>query len=219
MQSWNLIPERSRGQLLLPLLLLFGSFCVLNASHCYVTWDDDDDDGCGDDDDFDDDDFCDDDDDFTASNHLNPRPADYRLHDYRLVSTLESGRHPVAGLLEIQNVSLYALLGPGEYTDPDLQLFSDQILVANQDLLGLPQGSGALVFREVRHFDTFFEIVYQQILPGDSGGLIAREDAELHLLFDLMGNLRQIRNATFIVTAGDGMEWETDLPRSEAENR
>lgn len=65
-------------------------------------------------------------------------------------------------LFDLGGVALGDLLGPGPHSPEVLGRITDQLLVANRDLLGLPLGSGVLVRRRVKVDDTNIGVIYDQ---------------------------------------------------------
>ena len=180
---------------------------VLGGSSCHSDYDDDDDDDflCDDDsrfddddDDFDDDDDgglnCDDDDDdddddvFYGASHGVRGDDSFLLEDFELN---ESPGGTARQLTGIENVSIFGLMGPGEYGDRDFERFTAEVMRANQDVLGIQADGDSLKFREVQFFESAIVVTWQELEDSEPvpGGLVT-------FTFDLLGNLREIDHRT-----------------------
>ncbi len=174
---------------------------LLGGSTCSHRYDDDDDDDsyCDDDDSFDDDDVsnCDDDDDDGWGYATAPTgPPRFELLDYRLEGSTEPDAHPVRRVLEIRGLSLFGILGPGEYGTAELKTVTRNVLDANPQLLGLPEEAGTLRFQSVQFGNRLIVVQYVQESPVVDGA-----DAGVTFLFDQFGNLFQIENTTVVPAA------------------
>ena len=179
---------------------------VLTGGGCYVSscddddddWDDDDFDDDGDDDDdcWDDDDSDDDDDDDAGGSSLDATAeasVDWQLRDYRLIPEEEPGAHPVRSLVSIRGFSLTSKLGPGIYGDPELQHFTSEVLRANEELIGLPDGPGRLRFDAIEHPASFMLVTYvQELVDLERDVATVVPGAALTFVFDLHGRLIEI---------------------------
>ncbi len=127
-----------------------------------------------------------------------PAGSTARLTNYVLELESRPGRHPVARVRDIVGLAVGAetsslakhpltLMGA-----EDFRLFSADVLAANDDLLGLPEGAGELRPRSVHFLDQLVAVVFEQ-LPGD-----AASEAQVIFAFDLLGRLLLIENRTIL---------------------
>ncbi len=221
---FELVAQRGLTRLILGSLLLGGLTVVLGGGCSYRNnCDDDDDVGISDDDDDDDDDRCDDDDDddviiVTSSTLGNAAgdPESYVLRDYRIEPSQGEGAHPVRRVADIRGVSLFGILGPGEYGDVEIQSFTERLLQSNDPLLRLPPEAGSLRFEGIRVSSDSMVVSYQQWWPGHEE---RAEGAMVLFVFDRFGQLRQIENTMQLAVvehqAKDEGQQEVpgDLPR------
>ncbi len=167
--------------------------------------------GCdGDDDDFfdddddgfdDDDDDCDDDDDgffAAAGDRRHGQPVDWTLREFQQIESHDPDAAPIAGLIAIKGFSLSSKLGPGVFGDPQIRLFTQQLLDKNPSLFALPDGVGALRFDTIQHEQHFILARWVQERPGDDGVARIVPGAVVTFVLDLHGKLVEVQNLTKI---------------------
>lgn len=133
---------------------LSGSSCTVCSSNRY---DDDDDDyrsssSCSNDDDDDDDGL--------------PSPGfdgeSFRLSGFQVEASEDPLAHPYRRLTDIYGMSLNALWGLKLFGDEDLQIFTEHLLIANEDLIGAPTGLASLRFASVVLLDEGYVVTWLQ---------------------------------------------------------
>ena len=180
---------------------LGGASCSVSTG-CDDDYYDDDDDGWFDDDDDgwdDDDDDCDDDDDGSSSAAGAGRAkgaVDWTLRDYQQIEAQEPDAAPIAGLIAIKGFSLSRQLGPGVFGDPQIRLFTEQVLSGNPQLFALPPEAGTLRFDAIDHEEHFILVRYAQERIGGDGVAQLRPGATLTFVLDLHGKLVEVQNQT-----------------------
>ncbi len=180
-----------------------GASCTVRGG-CDDDYYDDDDDGWFDDDDDgwdDDDDDCDDDDDgFSSSAGAGgaPRAVDWTLRDYQQIDAQGPDAAPIAGLIAIKGFSLSSKLGPGVFGDPQIRLFTQQVVDGNPQLFALPPEAGTLRFDTIDHEEHFILVRWVQEQLGGDGVAQRRPGATLTFVLDLRGKLVEVQNLTKI---------------------
>ena len=112
-----------------------------------------------------------------------------------LVEGDEEGFHPIRSLIQIEGISVWGLLGPGEYGVTEFRFVTSSLLEANQPVLGLPEDAGYLAFSDLQFNDAGITVTWQQQLDFQGarrrvpGGVVV-------FVFDPLGKLRQIHNYT-----------------------
>ena len=181
---------------LLASLLLF-TVPTLFSGGCY--WHDcDDDDAHHDDDDHG---YCDDDDDHGHAVTLAPPAAKqdpYRLIGFEVRGSDVANAHPIAALVGIEGVNLFHSEGPESYERADFEMFTSLVILVNKQLIGLPESAGILAFEDVRFHDEGIDVRYRQEVQQGDGSYAPVTDSELLFRFDLLGNLFEIRNRTWL---------------------
>ena len=186
-------------------LLLQSLVCVslcglLGSSSCYYRVDDDDD-YC-DDDDFDDDDSGDDDDESCNDDdgfHLSKGQdrGSYRLEVFDVEPAVELGAHPVALVHGVSELSIFDLFGPGEYGAEDFHSFADRVLLANDDLLGLPASAGRRAYSGTLFTGNAIVVGYvQEVRDQDGWSPIPGKGSKV--VFDELGELVSIENDVLV---------------------
>lgn len=172
---------------------LSGSSCTVCSTNRY---DDDDDDydnsnGCGHDDDDDDDGL--------------PSPGfdgnSFRLTGFQVVASEDPLAHPYRMLTDLYGVSLRALWGLELFGDEDLQVFTEHLLIANEDLIGPPNGLASLRFASVALLEEGYVVTWLQDLgePAtvqDPGLESIPEGPAVSFRFTRHGDLVTIENTT-----------------------
>jgi hypothetical protein len=185
-------------RLLAALAVLVVAAGVLGGASCSTRCDDDD--STDDDDDCDDDDDSWDDDDDSLSTSgdedASAASADWLLREFRVIPSQAPGEHPVQGVAAIRGFSLAAKLGPGVYGNAELELFTANVLHANQDLIGVQARHGRLRFDSIEAARDYTFVRYAQELVDETDAATLVPGAWLTFVFDLHGRLLEIDNAT-----------------------
>lgn len=184
---------------------LGGASCSVRTG-CDDDYYDDDDDGWFDDDDDgwdDDDDDCDDDDGSSSAAGAGgadgaKRAVDWTLRDYQQIEAQEPDAAPIAGLIAIKGFSLSRQLGPGVFGDPQIRLFTEQVVAGNPQLFALPPEAGTLRFDAIDHEEHFILVRWVQEQIGADGVARLRPSASLTFVLDLHGKLVEVQNQTKI---------------------
>jgi hypothetical protein len=130
-----------------------------------------------------------------AANLVSPRDEANRLHVYRAVPATDPGAHPYRRLLDIQGISIFSTSPDGQYGKRELRLFTEALLRANPDLIGIPPEAGELVFRDVKFLEKAVLVRFKQTtsLPKP---VVTLPRAHVVFVFDPLGHLVQIDNTT-----------------------
>lgn len=129
------------------------------------------------------------------------KAGDTILTEYVVDLAQEAGRHPVARVRDIRHLSVFDMTTHGLAGSQDFTRFSQEVLDANPELLGLPEAAGHLRPRSVHFLDDLVVIAHEQVAgsPQDLDAP-AIPGAELLFVFDMLGRLHQIENRTVLPT-------------------
>ena len=120
----------------------------------------------------------------------------------RISARPDERTHPVRKLARIRGIFSEALAARHDPFPEDFRAFSEQVLAANAALLGLPAGSGRLVFDRVRFTDTLTIADYHQEAEVAGGSRVSVDGSTLKLFYDKKGSLTQIANLIYLGVDG-----------------
>jgi len=128
---------------------------------------------------------------------LELKPGATRLVDYAIELDPRGGHHPVARVVEIDDLSIFEVHAAGMLGCAEFAAFTSAVLADNPELLGLPASAGHLRPRSVHFLDDLVVVVHEQCAgPGCDALAPALPDGEVVFVFDLLGRLLQIENRT-----------------------
>jgi len=143
-----------------------------------------------------------------SHNHTHPHPVmlapetdevsvedePYLLEHYELESDAPAGVAVVPSLRRIEGIS-FENAGVQEVSPASLREFSARVLEVNDDLLGVPEHAGILLFVGVRDQDEFHLAVHGHVMVDWQGNPVSVPGSLLTFVFDASGRLLEISSS------------------------